>query len=251
MVKYLFFFKGQKVCADGRDLARGQSGHQKLGKPRTRRARTSTLGQSLMEILIAVAVGVIMIGAAAVVIVPALKTNVEVNEAKVGAELGRALFENARVLIENDWPSAYNLGRGLTSTYYITSTPSFVHVTGTEAILVATTTYGRYFYFEDVCRKWGGTTFDFDSCTSTDPTVALDPSTLKLTVAYYWEPENATKTFGSYLTRFKSRVLSQTDWSGGAFQEGPIATSNNRFATSSNIDFSTTSPGSILLIFEE
>lgn len=209
-------------------------------------------GQSLIEILIAIAVGVIMIGAAAVVIVPALKTNVDVNKARVGADLGRALFENARVYTEADWHNVYGLGRGAANTYYITSTPLFTHLMGTESIIVVTTTYTRYFYVEDVCRRWEGVFMNFDSCTSTDPLVVLDPSSLKLTVGYSWDPENATKIFSSYMTRFRSQALSQTDWSGGALQGGPLVIGNDKFAFSaSNIDFSTGSPGSLFLILEE
>ena len=55
-MKNLFLYNSIKGGSDNLNLARGQS---------------------LMEILIAIAVGVIMIGAAAIVIVPALKINTD------------------------------------------------------------------------------------------------------------------------------------------------------------------------------
>jgi len=202
-----------------------------------------------MEILIAIAVGVIMIGAAAVIIVPALKTNTEVNEEKVGAGLGRALFEKVRVFSEVSWTDLYNLPKGSSSVYYLTtSTIPFETATGTEYIQVSTTTYLRNFYIENACRWWSG---DFNllwDCTDTDPNVAIDPSTLKVVVNYSWDPENATNSFSAYLTKYRSSMLQETDWSAGWVLSRPPATSSDGiFATSSNIDFSTTSPGSIIL----
>jgi len=94
--------------------------------------------------------------------------------------------------------------------------------------------YTRYFFMENVGRSAGV----IQASGGTD-----DPSTQRLTVAYSW-PQVATRTLVSYLTRSRTNVVWQTDWSGGGGQDGPTTTVNSLFATSTNIDFSTTT-GSI------
>ena len=257
MIRRLFSWK-LFVQGDGQNLVRGQPKHQKFGKLKFRKTQTSVMGQSLMEILIAIAVGVIMIGAATVVIVPALKISTEVNEEKVGAGLGRALFENVRVFGEASWSDLYNLPKGSSSLYYLTtSTTPFETVTGTESILVSTTTYIRSFYIDDACRDWSGGfpiggDIELSDCSGGGLSVSPDPSTFKVTIDYSWAPDYATKTFSSYLTRYKSQVLKETDWSAGwILSRDPVTNSDGMFSTSSNIDFSTNTPGSLILILEE
>ncbi|MCX7589930.1 MAG: hypothetical protein N2Z85_03280, partial [Patescibacteria group bacterium] len=62
---------------------------------------------------------------------------------------------------------------------------------------------------------------------------------------YKWVGGN-DRFLTTYITRSKNVILNQTDWSGGGGQTGPITSTNSMFATSTNIDFSTTT-GSIRL----
>ncbi len=183
-------------------------------------------GQSLIEILIAVAIGTIMITAAAAVIVPALRINTQTDKAQVGTALAKELLENVRVWAEADWNNVLNLTT--TSHYYLKATSSpFSVFSGDESISVTTTTYTRYFYVENVNRD--GSDLVVSSGGSNDP------STKKVTIMYSW-PHSATSSISAYITRNRNTYFLQTDWSGGPGLAGPT-TSTSRFSTSTNIDY--------------
>jgi len=97
--------------------------------------------------------------------------------------------------------------------------------------------YTRYFYLDDVGRDVSG---NIISSGGTN-----DPSTKKATVVYGW-PAGPTSSFPTYLTRFQNKVLDQTDWSGGPGQDGPATSTNNKFSTSTQIFYATTT-GSIII----
>ncbi len=206
-------------------------------------------GQSLLELLLAIVLGVILIGAMVVVIAPTLKINTETNESKIGASLGRELVENLRVFADRDWHNIDTLATGTldTNNFYITSTNSiFVTSTGRENITIGTTTYTRYFFLEDICRDGAGslTTSSPSAATSCEnllPPLVSDPSTKKATVVFRW-PQGATSTFSTLFTRWKSKIFWQTDWSKGVTSTIVSATSSAMgFVTSSNISFASTS----------
>jgi hypothetical protein len=100
----------------------------------------------------------------------------------------------------------------------------------TETLSVGSTTYSRYFYVTDVYRSSTGTIVASGG--------TYDPSTKQVVVKYSWP--NSGGTLSTYLTRSQNFIFNQTDWSGGSGQNGPATSTNNRFASSSNIDYSTT-----------
>ncbi len=202
-------------------------------------------GQFLIEVLIAAAIGAILITAAAGVIVPALRINTQTNRAQAGAALGKELLENVRVWAESDWHNVSNLATSSANHYYLnTSNSPFLVISGDQQISVSTTTYTRYFYVNEVYRNLSDALV-----TSTGPegaSVKYDPSTKKITVAYSW-PRSATATIAQYITRNRNNIFIQTDWFGGPGQEGPATNPNNKFSTSTtNINYASTT-GSIFL----
>lgn len=193
-------------------------------------------GQSLVEILVATAVGVIMILGALTIITPALKGNTQAAEAQVGTGLGKELMDNVRVWSEADWHNLYNLSKGSSNLYHLNTTSSpFTALSGAESLTVSTTTYSRSFYVDNVSRDVSGMIVQVGG---TD-----DPSTQKVTVAYGW-PQSSGHTLVQYLTRFKNQVYLQKDWSGGQGVTSTVLDPGNKFASSTNINFSTTT-GSI------
>lgn len=197
----------------------------------------SRRGQSLIEILVAIAVGVVMIGVAVSIIAPVLRANTRTNSAKIAAALGRELLENVRVFTEEDWGNLAGLATSSLNPYYLTTStlsPSFFSVSGVESIVISSTTYSRYFYVDEVCRTANGSL-------PQDPSVCayVDLGTKRVTVSYGWV-SGSSSTFSTYFTRYKSNSLNQSDWSGGAYFWGP-ATGTDRFVTSSNINFASTS----------
>ncbi len=96
-------------------------------------------------------------------------------------------------------------------------------------------TFTRSFYVENVNRSSGQIVTSGGTA---------DPSTQKVTISYSWPDVDTPRTISAYLTRSRTRVLWQSDWSGGSGQGGPATTTNSMFASSTGIDFSTTT-GSI------
>ncbi|MEK7195391.1 MAG: hypothetical protein AAB655_01715 [Patescibacteria group bacterium] len=200
----------------------------------------SKAGQSLIEVLIAITVGVFLVIAAATVIVPSLKINTQAGRVQTGSALAKELMDNIRVWAERDWHNVLGLSTSSVYHYRIsTSSSPFSAVLGDELVMVSGLQFRRYFYLDDARRD------------SNDSIIAsggsYDPSTKKITVIYSW-PQGATNSLQFYVTRFRNNALVNTDWSGGPNQEGPTSTVNSRFATSTAVDY-TTSTGSIIIKF--
>jgi len=194
-------------------------------------------GQSLVEILVALAVGIIFVLGVMIVMQSSLKMGKDSEKIQTSASLARELMDNVKVFAESDWHNIYNLATTSANHYYLNTTSSpFTASSGDETIMVGTTTYTRYFYVEDVYRDGSG---------NISQSGTFDPSTKKVTVGVRWIGSN-DRFISTYLTRSKNNIFVQTDWTGGGGQTGPITSINNRFDTSTNIDFSTTT-GSIRL----
>lgn len=72
-----------------------------------------------------------------------------------------------------------------------------------------------------------------------------DPATQLIDISYSW-PNGSTSTIATYLTRYLDQTTYQSDWSGGPNQTGPIVIPNNLFASSTSIDY-TSSTGAIII----
>lgn len=93
-------------------------------------------GQSIIEILIAVAIGTIFILGIIAAISPALKGNKDVENLQMGAALANGLMENVQVFAESNWHNLTSLATGSQNLYYLNTGKSpFVAATGTERIL--------------------------------------------------------------------------------------------------------------------
>ncbi len=118
-------------------------------------------GQSLIEILIALAVGTVLIIAAVSVIAPALRTNTQADRVQVSSALGKELLENIRVFSESDWHNISNLATSSANKYFLVSTQSpFVAATGTEGISADGATSGLVGYWK-LDESTGTVDYDF------------------------------------------------------------------------------------------
>jgi len=212
----------------------------------------SERGQSLIEILIGLVIGVVIIGAVAGLLIISLRSDSETKSIQTASSLAQDSINKIRSLSESDWNKIYNLLRGSTSTHYIfynASSSVFDVLSGYETSTFEGKIFRRYFYVEDVNRNQCGvgsisTSSITPSCAvgqSWPPPVSrvdLDPSTLKITAAAFWNNDQRNVKISQYITRAQNQVFQQTDWSGGPGQENfPISNSstvvNNKFATSS------------------
>lgn len=195
-------------------------------------------GQSISELLIAIAVGSIFMVAAAAVIAPALRESSQAGNVQEGATVAQALLDNVRVWSEAGWNNVTALATGTAYQYYlITSSTPYTATSGIQSLVIGTTTYTRYFYLSDAYRTSGG------SVTSTAAGNTYDPATKQVSVVYNWT-KGTTSTISTYLTRNDDAAIDQADWSGGPGATSAATSVGNQFASSANVDYSTTT-GSI------
>ncbi len=91
-------------------------------------------GQSLIEILIAVAVGAILVVGTLSIIAPTLKTSGDATRVQVASALGKELLDNARVMFEGNWHIMDNMSTSSANRYFLNSSASpFGFATGTES----------------------------------------------------------------------------------------------------------------------
>lgn len=211
-------------------------------------------GQSLTEILVALGIGAILIGAATGAIVLSLRSSLDIRTTQVATSLAQAYLDNAKALAESDWQKIYSpaAAKGSSSQFYLSAaTSTYSILAGTTSTVAEGRTFTRYFSIENVSRDSCGvgsiTTATTTSCAmqAGSAYVADDPSTQKITVTVSWEGGRSV-TATQYVSRTRNKVFIQTDWSGGSGQEGSITEANNKFATSTSINYST-STGSIVI----
>lgn len=208
--------------------------------------------QSLVEILIAMAVGAIFIGAATGAVVLLLRNSLDLRTNQIAASLTQEYIDALKSLSESNWRNIYDLTpKGPDSEFYlIPSGNSYVINSGTTSTAREGHTFTESFSAENVNRDSCGvgniTTDAAGPCLGPGAAgITDDPSTQKITVRVTWPPNHSIAKI-EYLTRSRNSVFRQTDWAGGNNQEGPIAEPNNKFATSTGVDF-TSSTGSIVI----
>lgn len=201
----------------------------------TLRALRARSGQSLAEILIASAIGVIIVGGAVAILAPSLQGGKNAEERQTSVALGKELMENVRALAEGKWQYIDILAEGSDHHYWLNVASSpFALVVGdvvnpAEIVSVDTNgtakNYVRYFYVETPSRTGGDI-----AVSGTDP----DPSTRKVTVISGLQG-GSMHTIQSYLTRSKNQFTSDSDWSGGAGVDFTTSTSNVNFTSSTSL----------------
>jgi len=217
----------------------------------------SKRGQSLIEIIVAISIGAILIGGATAIIVPILRSNLETRNVQIATSLAQEYLDNVQAIAESNWHLIYTppSSKGPSSQFYLRATSTtYETLSGTTSTVVEGRTFTRYFSIENVnrtsCGVGNATTTATTTCNMEpgDSYIAEDPSTQKITATVSW-PEGRSISRSQYLTRSRNKVFVQTDWSGGPSPEPevPITAENNQFATSSNINYASTT-GSIKIL---
>jgi hypothetical protein len=197
-------------------------------------------GQSFVELLIGIAVGAIFMVGASMIIAPSLSENGQATKVQTAANNADALINNVRVWSEGGWGNVLSIATGSSYQYYlITSSSPYVATSGVQTIVVATTTYTQYFYVSDVYRTITG---DISLSPAGN---TYDPSTKQISVLYNWT-NGKPETMTTYITRNDDEAFIQDDWSGGPNATTATTSVGNQFASSTNIDY-TTSTGSIFV----
>jgi hypothetical protein len=93
-------------------------------------------GQSLIEVLIGLAIGALIIGAASMAIAFVLRAGSTTQTLTTATELSQDLMNKVKSFALSNWNGVYNLQHGSTSTYFLISSSSgFMAVPGEEGII--------------------------------------------------------------------------------------------------------------------
>ncbi|OGY56831.1 MAG: hypothetical protein A2Y84_01675 [Candidatus Colwellbacteria bacterium RBG_13_48_8] len=210
-------------------------------------------GQSLAEIIVAVAIGAAILGSAATALIIMVRSGADAAKLQKGYDLAQKTIDNTRSFAEADWVSFYNLSPdSATSTFHLytggqTGGSSVLYASSTAtSTTIDGTVYTYWFSAENVNR-------DSDTGAIVDSPAGIeDPSTQKVTAHVSWAVGTQIKeiTVIQYLTRMRSFVTAFTDWSGGAYPAGgPITRPDNTYSSSSGT-ISTSTTGSITVTGE-
>jgi len=187
-------------------------------------------GQSLIEMIVAMSIGILMIGTATSALFLILRSSQLSGNNQIASALNVSLSDNLTSVIEGSWNNIYGLTKGMN--YFIaTSSGQLVVQSGQEQISVNNIIFTRSFIVENVQRDSGGGI----------GAGADDPSTQKIILTTSWPiaGSNSVVSSARYVTRWRNLVFRQTDWSGGSGQEGPVSELNTRFASATSVNTNT------------
>lgn len=184
-------------------------------------------GQSLIELLVAVAIGTILIGGSATLMGVSIKSYAGIKKHLQANVLIRQAAEVIQSLTRSDWHNIYDLSKG--SDYKIGLTGNFWTISaGQETGISNNVPYKRYFQTYNVNRDGSGDIADIGDD---------DPSTQKITVILeYGNNYTSSSSVSFCFTRSgNNAVFHQTDWVGGSGQAGPISNPGTKYDTATNI----------------
>jgi len=200
-------------------------------------------GQVLMEILIASVIFIFVSLSIATITSISLRAVPQARIGVAGSFLAKEETEALRAIAREDWHTLSGLTLG--TAYYATTTATSswaVAPAGKEDVTLNNLIYQRWFALSAVYRS-----------TSTGDIVSsggfYDPSIVLATVAVSSTDARGTndvQTQTLYLSRFLNNVYTQTNWAAGPVGDEVVTNTTTTFATSSYIDYSSSS-GSIFL----
>jgi len=157
-------------------------------------------GQSLIEVIIGLAIGAILVGSAAFVIASILRSNLTLQRGQSASNLSQELMNKIRSFVAADWQNIYSLTKGTSTQYWLNASGStFIAVQGKEGVIDNDVTSGLVAHWK------------FDEYEGTTSTTTYDSS-----------GNNLIGTIGSLVTR-----ASSTCKVGNCLKVGRIYNSNN------------------------
>jgi type II secretory pathway pseudopilin PulG len=189
-------------------------------------------GQALIEVLVGLTIVGILVGTATVAVIVSLRSNLQNKNFQAASSLSQKMLDDIKTVAEGNWQNIYSLTKGSGNQYYIAASGTALAVfSGATTTIVGNFTYTQFFSVENVNRDANGNIAESG---------INDPSTQKIVSHSQWPNAGQTSevALSVYLTRWRNLVSRQTGWSGGSGQDGPISEFNQKFSTSSNINFS-------------
>ncbi len=179
-------------------------------------------GQSIGELLIAIAVAGILVTGATITITTSLRSGIAQQGTRNAVLFGQELLDQASAVALGDWHEVDSASPCIPNEHYVDASGSTLDIvcgregTLNPALLVNGLQYVRYFSVNDVWRKTniGGDIVAQTATTCVTSNDCKDPSTKKITVSVTWTPNGPTTPlqFERYITRGRTSVLRDSDW---------------------------------------
>ena len=200
----------------------------------------SQRGQSMLEILIVIALVVTLATLGAELIVTSLRSNKITSERDVGLRTAEEMFEGISAAATEDFENVYNLTKGTTQHRVVQSMGKWVIEVGTQDVSLNGITYTRYFTVQNICRATG--TRDITGITDSSGADATcmtsggghDPSTQRITAFVEWSSGETLVSY-EYISRWRNKLCKQTTWS--TVGSGPDDCPTTEYESSTNVTF--------------
>ncbi|MCR4261103.1 MAG: hypothetical protein NUV96_02125 [Candidatus Colwellbacteria bacterium] len=184
-------------------------------------------GQSVFEILIAMAIATIIVGSSVTAIMISQRSSSATVSSGKAYAIADETLGNVRSFAESNWADMYTQNKGEAYQYYL----NVVSSTATSSTLgiasgTATTTFTSSSAEENIdYSSW----FTIESVTRNPLTNeintggSLDPTTLKITVHVSWTTGGSQEiTLVGYISKIRSLFITFDDWSGASGVVGPV-----------------------------
>lgn len=168
-------------------------------------------GQSIVEIIIGLALGGLLIVGATTAISSSLKSDVESQYFQSGGYLTQELAINVAAFTKANWRNVYDLSRSPGEYHLVSSGTGFAASAGSETVNINNNSFIRFFTVASTSRDASG------NIEASYAAVNEDTSTLEVFITTSWITSNggtASSTATLFLTRHRNSIFSQTDWSG-------------------------------------
>jgi len=173
-------------------------------------------GALLIELLVAISLLAIILSIGSESVYVSMQSGKTSSESDVAVGLANETLEAVRAISDEKWQNIYDLTKGaqyhavLSGTKWATSTAS-------ELVALNTASYTRYFTVENVnrCNDTSRTIASSTTCVPAN-NYSDDPSTQKVIVTVSWQGSGSPVVISDYFSRWRNKVCTQTDWSGGA-----------------------------------
>lgn len=179
-------------------------------------------GQLLIEALLAISAAVIVLALGAQLIYVSLRGSQVASDRNVGLGLMEEGLAAVRNIATEQWQNIYTLSKNGIHYHPAIVSGAWTSVSGDHSIAVGSKIYTRYFTVANVCRDTstrhitGLTDANGSTMLCTASGGAFDPSTQSVSMYVQLPDGGDVLSVGEYVLRWRNKLCTQTDWSGGA-----------------------------------
>ena len=187
-------------------------------------------GQSLIGILLTIAIGALVLALGAQIIQTSLKASEASRQKNIASQLAQEAFEATKAIAQEDWHLIYDTTVG--QEYYLDNSSGKWELSTDVAKKTFTLdkdTFSRWIVFNNVSRDSNG---EIEAVYNASHD---DPSTRKVTVIVALNDVQKIN-WSYYLTRWENEVAAQANWTGSSGVEGPVNSFGSDYSSGEDVN---------------